>query len=119
MPAGSQRNPLLKGHRRFDPNRAVEQTILQSGFSGAVTELMDDDAYASLDRDRLEEWIEGLREVERDLRRLRLRLTHELAEPDAGRGAECAQCGSPVLGRTDRRYCSPACRQRAYRRRSA
>ena len=32
---------------------------------------------------------------------------------------ECDGCGAVVAGRSDRRYCSPACRQRAHRRRSA
>lgn len=31
----------------------------------------------------------------------------------------CEGCGQPVIGRTDRRFCSPACRQRAYRQRRA
>ncbi len=29
----------------------------------------------------------------------------------------CTVCGSEFVGRTDARYCSPACRQRAYRTR--
>ncbi len=29
----------------------------------------------------------------------------------------CDGCGEPMTGRADRRYCSPACRQRAYRQR--
>ncbi len=101
-------------HHIIDPLVVVEETVRASRFSG-LAELLDDDDYASLDPDRLEEWVTQLREVERDIRRLRLRLAHELNGP----GAECDQCGAPVLGRTDRRYCSPACRQRAYRRRSA
>jgi hypothetical protein len=28
-------------------------------------------------------------------------------------------CGHPIVGRGDRRYCSAACRQRAYRQRKA
>jgi hypothetical protein len=31
--------------------------------------------------------------------------------------AVCAGCGEEMSGRADRRYCSPACRQRAYRQR--
>lgn len=30
---------------------------------------------------------------------------------------QCEGCGDEMTGRSDRRYCSPACRQRAYRRR--
>lgn len=30
----------------------------------------------------------------------------------------CEGCGTEMHGRSDRRYCSPACRQRAYRRRN-
>lgn len=30
----------------------------------------------------------------------------------------CEGCGAEMTGRTDRRYCSPACRQRAYRQRN-
>lgn len=29
----------------------------------------------------------------------------------------CEGCGTGITGRADRRYCSPACRQRAYRQR--
>ena len=29
----------------------------------------------------------------------------------------CGRCGAAMTGRADRRYCSPACRQRAYRNR--
>lgn len=32
---------------------------------------------------------------------------------------ECGGCGAIIAGRSDRRYCSPACRQKAHRRRSA
>lgn len=32
---------------------------------------------------------------------------------------QCEGCGSNVTGRSDARFCSPACRQRAYRRRVA
>ncbi len=31
----------------------------------------------------------------------------------------CPVCAAPLSGRTDQRFCSPACRQRAHRRRSA
>ncbi|WP_148045239.1 hypothetical protein [Arthrobacter oryzae] len=31
----------------------------------------------------------------------------------------CAGCGAEMHGRTDRKYCSPACRQKAYRSRNA
>jgi predicted nucleic acid-binding Zn ribbon protein len=31
----------------------------------------------------------------------------------------CEGCGSATTGRSDLRFCSPACRQRAYRRRTA
>jgi hypothetical protein len=38
---------------------------------------------------------------------------------DASRVADrtCPGCGQPMGGRADRRWCSSACRQRAYRRR--
>lgn len=32
---------------------------------------------------------------------------------------ECEDCGCEMTGRSDLRFCSPACRQRAYRRRVA
>lgn len=32
---------------------------------------------------------------------------------------ECDGCGTVIAGRSDRRYCSPACRQKAHRRRGA
>ncbi len=31
----------------------------------------------------------------------------------------CPVCGTPLRGRADRRYCTPACRQSAYRARTA
>lgn len=44
----------------------------------------------------------------------------EAAEPDADvteATGSCEGCGEAMTGRADRRYCSSACRQRAYRRR--
>jgi predicted nucleic acid-binding Zn ribbon protein len=48
----------------------------------------------------------------------RERRRHERLEVQSNR--HCGVCGEPMpAGRADRRQCSPACRQRAYRRRSA
>jgi hypothetical protein len=56
-------------------------------------------------------------------RRHRPRMDHIYAREPlfGGRGRRCQQCGGPLIGlddrREDARYCSAACRQRAYRAR--
>ena len=49
---------------------------------------------------------EARREIARALAALRRRVT-----------VPCVVCGTPVTGATHRRYCSAACRTRAYRQR--
>jgi hypothetical protein len=72
--------------------------------------------FAKLDLSKVEWWVSELREAEASIRRLRQRLT-QLVEPEIGR--PCDGCGETMTGRTDRRFCSSACRQRAYRSRNA
>lgn len=61
-------------------------------------------------------WADDLAARMPSIRELRRRL---LAIADGAEvGEPCQVCGAPMAGRSDRAYCSPACRQRAYRRRS-
>jgi hypothetical protein len=66
-----------------------------------------------LDRSHIAWWVERLTEGERSIRKLRLRLV----ELDNAEQTTCRTCGGPVFGRADARYCSAACRQKAYRQR--
>lgn len=65
----------LRRTRHIDPNRVVEQTILQSGISDSMAELLD---YGDLDRDRLEVWISSLSDVIRSLTTMKNNLKKEL-----------------------------------------
>lgn len=59
-------------------------------------------------------WLDHLAEHERATRRLRLRLQASLdANPRT-----CGNCGDPLAGRTDRRFCSDRCRVAAHRRKA-
>ena len=60
----------------------------------------------------LPELIEAARETERAARETRLWL-----ESLAGKGElrTCPVCGSPLMGRADRVFCSSTCRQRQHR----
>lgn len=65
------------------------------------------------DRITIEPWmVDSLREGEARLRRLRLQIEQHLA---GQRGQSCAQCRRPIVGRTDRKFCSNRCRQAAHR----
>ena len=67
----------------------------------------------ALDRTNLDGWIADLRKGEAAVRRLRQRL--EALRDDAKR--QCDQCGRPLIGRADARYCSDRCRVQAHRAR--
>lgn len=56
-----------------------------------------------------------MRERESDARRARLYI-HGLSTCD---GNMCNECGGMIIGRAGARYCSPACRQKAYRARKS
>ncbi len=64
-----------------------------------------------LERERLAEWINHLREAEANTRRLRRHL--EALDSDAAR--TCPECGTAVTGRADQVFCGATCRQRARR----
>lgn len=58
--------------------------------------------------------IEHMRGAEVEARTERLRLE----ALQAGDDRACPVCGAAIVGRSDRRFCSPACRQRAHRQRT-
>jgi hypothetical protein len=69
-----------------------------------------------VDRSHVDVWLDELSEAVRSIRDLQRQLK-ALVEPAEERG--CDECGTSMLGgRADRRFCSPACRQRAYRKRN-
>lgn len=73
------RPEVLRNMRHIDPNRVVEQTVLHSGMSESVAELLD---YSALDRDRLEGWVSSLTEVIRSLTTLKRNLMKELTRDE-------------------------------------
>lgn len=66
---------------------------------------------AGLSKRSLDSSVRRLREMETRLRRFRKRLE----ALQAGDDRKCPACGKPVAGRTDKVYCSTACRIRAHR----
>lgn len=87
-----------------------------------VIAVQNADGFPETDFDKLDltnvPWLtESLAEAERSLRRLRLRL-EQMVEPTTA-VRRCDECRRPIAGRADQRFCSSACRQRAYRRRQA
>jgi hypothetical protein len=68
---------------------------------------------AALDLADVPWWTEVLGEAERSVRQLR----HQLELLGAGEQRTCHGCSRPMTGRANRRYCTDACRQRAYRSR--
>jgi hypothetical protein len=65
--------------------------------------------------ENLDWWIGHLREAETSIRRCRKRL-EALREGVTSR--VCPECGGPVTGRADAKYCGSTCRVRAHRARS-
>lgn len=79
----------------------------------SATYLLDLDRDLPADRITVEPWmVDRLREGEAQLRRLRLQIERRLVE---GQEQLCAQCRRPIVGRTDRKFCSNRCRQAAHR----
>jgi hypothetical protein len=68
--------------------------------------------WEKLDRSQIDGWITGLRKGEASLRGLRKRL--EALRDDAPTRL-CEYCRQPFAGRSDARFCSVACRVKAYR----
>jgi len=105
---------VAQGKRlRNDPERRMTNTAIAAHVHD---DLWSDADLAALDRSQVESWVVELREAERSVRRLRKRLA-ALVDFEASAGTACDVCEAPMVGRSDRRYCSAACRQRAYRRR--
>lgn len=98
---------MSKGHRllRLDPDRRMEMVVTSAAADFPAEDL------PKLDREQLPAWIDGLREAEAATRQLRYKL-EALAR---GGERKCWACGGPVVGRSDRVYCSATCRQRGHR----
>src|SRR5215212_1010954 len=94
---------------RHDPDTQmtliVERTIVD----------FPEEAYQALNPGYLDDWIGRLREGEASVRKMRKRLE----ALQRGTRKECPECGRPVVGRSDSRYCSPRCRVRAHRAKSS
>ena len=70
--------------------------------------------FVGVDDVELAPWmVESLREAEAATRRLRIAIEQRLA----GVQRTCGRCVGEISGRSDRRYCSDACRQAGHRSR--
>jgi hypothetical protein len=100
----------LKGTRHLESNRIIGGMV-DGVAAPASGDLLGEVHWGELDPARLPRWIETLRESEQQLRQLRARLE----AVQAGDERRCQNCGQPLAGRTDRRFCNATCRQRARR----
>lgn len=66
--------------------------------------------WSDLTPEQLANCVKDLRKGERDLRTFRLSIEARLPG-----SRTCEHCDEPVVGRSDRRYCSTRCRVRAHR----
>src|ERR1022692_3053155 len=97
-----------------DPDRRMTN-VVQGAYVGDLA-MWPESELAKLDLANVAWWATELRAAEASIRRLRKRLL-KLASPDAAAPMSCEECEGPMSGRSDRRFCSAACRQRAYRSR--
>ncbi len=75
-------------------------------------QVSDVDTFAGIEQVNLEPWmVYHLRQVEAGLRRLRQGVEQRMA----GDTRTCPRCDAVVVGRSDRIFCSAACRQDHYR----
>ncbi|MGH9187587.1 MAG: hypothetical protein ACRD0U_17520, partial [Acidimicrobiales bacterium] len=88
----------MAGRDRRDPQHRMQRLVLAAGVGD-----WDIEGVAQLDIEPW--WLEHLAEAERSIRRLRGQL--EALSQDSPR--TCEQCGTPIGGRADRRYCSDLC----------
>jgi hypothetical protein len=103
--------------RRLNSNRIVEQTVLTIEGATLGFKFID---YNALGHDHIDEWVAQLDASLPAILQLHRRLRALARVPsDASVTASCP-CGAPLdRFRDDARYCSNACRQRAYRERTA
>lgn len=101
------------GYSRYMVNRnyTVDERIqsVLNGLPGPTTLQWSAREMAVADRDQMPAWIERLREAEAAIRQMRAQLEGALS------GRVCGYCGNKVGGRSDRKFCSNACRQMSHR----
>ena len=96
-----------RGTPRVDANRVIGEAIAGLGLPGGMLEEV---AYAALDRRRIEGWIYELCHAETSTRRLRRRLEALLQASRL-----CPVCGKVVAARADAIYRGSPCRVEAHR----
>jgi hypothetical protein len=94
---------------RNNPTARMTNMVMRAG----VGDEFDFPGFEKLDHSKVPMWLEQLKKAQSSIRKLRARLQTLLDLESAT--AECRGCGAPMVGRTDKEYCKPACRQRAYR----
>ncbi len=77
-PGTSDRPAILRGTRRLDGDRIIEQTVAAASDL-VMPDLMEQVDYRRLDRDKLAEWVRSLAASRKDLLRLEKKLREELA----------------------------------------
>jgi len=98
----------MRNTRRFDSNRIISTIV--DGLDGTRMSI-DVIDYEAVDREQMPRWIDGLRQAESSLRRLRTQLEAILTDSER----RCPVCDTAVTGRADQVYCGATCRQRAHR----
>lgn len=101
---------MVRRPPNYNANELVERIVLacnpgQDPLEGVKMHGSLDD----LDPELFEPWVADLREAEKNIRQLRYQLE------SLRTGRKCATCGGPVVGRSDRAYCSAACRVEMHR----
>lgn len=91
-----------------DPNERMTDVAIQAGVgTWTMAEI------AALDQALMPTWISWLRDAEVSIRVLRRQFETQLRDEPT----QCAECSTPVIGRSSQRYCSATCRIRSQRAR--
>jgi len=96
---------------RNDPARRVEGIV---GVYPTGSDLPAD-MIAAVDPESARWMAEQLADAARFIHRLRGQLLVQAGVTPQAPARLCEQCATPMRGRSDKRFCSPACRQRAHR----
>jgi len=99
------------GNLRNDPAWRVESIVL--GYSPSSD--LPADVIAAVDPESARWMAEHLADAARFIHRLRQQLLVQAGVTPQAPARLCEQCTTPMRGRSDKRFCSPACRQRAHR----
>lgn len=102
--------PPRYGSRRKHREQIEALIVALDGAAAAFIDVTELDQ--SIDAEEATRLMGDLSEQIRSLTRIINLLKGEPAIAE-----ECAGCGAALVGRTDRRFCSSACRQKAYRQR--